>query len=136
MHRVLLIIVFYVTLGSAILHQLSLSMDLDFFIMFSSISGILGNVGQAAYAAANTFLDQLCEYRRHKLGLPGLSVNWGPISGTGVLERNTNNITSILEKAGFYSLHYTTGIYSSRHVNFCFSCPEPISSHPLGGGGN
>ena len=91
-------------------------MDLDFFIMFSSISGILGNVGQVAYAAANSFLDQLCEYRRHKLGLPALSVNWGPISGAGVLERNVD-ITSILETAGFYPLHYTTGI--STAIDMC-----------------
>ena len=103
-----LTLVLYVALGSAILHELSLSMELDFFIMFSSISGILGNSGQVAYAAANSFLDQLCEYRRHKLGLPALSVNWGPISGAGVLERNTD-ITSILETTGFYTLHYTTG---------------------------
>ncbi|XP_028418020.1 uncharacterized protein LOC114542749 [Dendronephthya gigantea] len=92
--------------GSVILHQLSLTMDLDFFIMFSSISGVLGNVGQASYAAANTFLDQLCEYRRNKLGLPALSINWGPISGAGVLERNAD-ITSVLETYGFFPLHYT-----------------------------
>jgi hypothetical protein len=92
-------------------------MDLDFFIMFSSISGVLGNVGQVAYAAANSFMDQLCEYRRHKLGLPALSVNWGPISGAGVLERNAD-ITSILETNGFYSLHYTTGIYYSYATYF------------------
>jgi hypothetical protein len=95
--------------GSVVLHQLSVSMDLDFFIMFSSISGVLGNAGQVAYSAANSFMDQLCEYRLHKLGLPGLSVNWGPISGAGVLERNTD-ITSILESGGFYSLHFTTGM--------------------------
>ncbi|CAB4020054.1 Phthiocerol synthesis polyketide synthase type I, partial [Paramuricea clavata] len=101
--------------GSVILHQLSLSMDLDFFITFSSISGVLGNVGQVAYAAANSFMDQLCEYRRHKLGLPALSVNWGPISGTGVLERNTD-ITSILETNGLYALHYTTAIEFLKRI--------------------
>ena len=96
-------------------------MDLDFFIMFSSLSGILGNVGQVAYAAANTFLDQLREYRRQKLGLPALSVNWGPISGAGVLVRNTD-ITSILETTGFYSLHYTTGKYlQSQSLSLAFS---------------
>ena len=98
-------------IGSVILHELSLTMDLDFFIMFSSISGILGNVGQVAYAAANSFLDKLCEYRRQKLGLPALSVNWGPISGAGVLERNTD-LTSVFNAIGFYPLHYTTGIYN------------------------
>ncbi|CAB4025205.1 Phthiocerol synthesis polyketide synthase type I, partial [Paramuricea clavata] len=90
-------------------------MDLDFFIMFSSISGVLGNVGQVAYAAANSFMDQLCEYRRHKLGLPALSVNWGPIIGAGVLERNAV-IASILEKHGFYTLHYTTAIEFLKRV--------------------
>ena len=96
---------------------MSRSMDLNFFIMFSSVSGVLGNVGQVAYAAANSFMDQLCEYRRYKLGLPALSVNWGPISGAGVLERNID-ITSILETNGFYTLHYTTGkkvIYTVLH---------------------
>jgi hypothetical protein len=103
------------------LHQLSLSMDLDFFIMFSSISGVLGNVGQVSYAAANSFMDQLCEYRRHKLGLPALSVNWGPISGTGVLERKSNIVTN-LEKHGYHTLHYSTGTgthYVKRCQNAC-----------------
>ncbi|XP_028415494.1 uncharacterized protein LOC114538524 [Dendronephthya gigantea] len=95
--------------GSVILHQLSLSMDLDFFIMFSSISGVLGNAGQVSYAAANSFLDQLCEYRRNTLGLPALSINWGPISGVGVLERK-NNITSILETYGLTPLRYSKAI--------------------------
>ena len=96
-------------IGSVILHQLSLSMDLDFFIMFSSISGVLGNAGQVSYAAANSFLDQLCEFRRNKLGLPALSVDWGPIGGAGVLERN-KNVSSLLETSGFHILHYTEGI--------------------------
>lgn len=83
-------------------------MDLDFFITFSSISGVLGNSGQIAYAAANTFLDELCEYRLHKLGLPALSIAWGPITGAGVLQRNAE-IMPILESYGFSLMHYTTG---------------------------
>ena len=62
-------------------------MDLDFFVMFSSMVSIFGNPGQLSYSACNAFQDSLAQYRRHVLGLPGLAINWGPISGAGVMER-------------------------------------------------
>ena len=62
-------------------------MDLDFFVMFSSMASVVGNTGQSSYSACNAFQDSLAQYRRHVLGLPGLAINWGPISGAGVLER-------------------------------------------------
>ncbi|MBW4464882.1 MAG: aminotransferase class I/II-fold pyridoxal phosphate-dependent enzyme [Pegethrix bostrychoides GSE-TBD4-15B] len=61
------------------LHQLSQShpdLPLDLFICFSSISALIGPVGQSSYAAANAFLDTLMQ-QRQQLGLPGLSINWG-----------------------------------------------------------
>ena len=75
-------------------------MDLDFFVMFSSITSILGNMGQSSYSACNAFQDSLAEYRRHVLGLPALAINWGPISGAGVLERE-QAVAKWLETAGF-----------------------------------
>ena len=84
--------------------------------MFSSISGVLGNVGQVSYAAANTFLDSLCEYRLYRLGLPALSVNWGPISDAGVLERK-KNVAALLEKQELSSISHKAGT-NMKNMNF------------------
>jgi acyl carrier protein len=71
--------------GAWILHKLTEHLPLDFFVCFSSIAAIWGSAGQAHYAAGNAFLDALCRYR-HLLGLPALSINWGPITGGGMLD--------------------------------------------------
>ncbi|KAK0625506.1 hypothetical protein B0T17DRAFT_578452 [Bombardia bombarda] len=57
---------------------------LDFFTMLSSISGVVGNKGQANYAAANTFLDAFAHYRRQQ-GLPANSVDLGAIEDVGYI---------------------------------------------------
>ena len=68
--------------GAWHLHQLSQSLTLDFFILFSSAAALLGPLGQANHAAANAFLDGLA-YQRRAQGLPALSINWGPVSEIG-----------------------------------------------------
>lgn len=73
--------------GAWNLHLASAGLPLDFFVLFSSISSLVGAAGQGNYAAANSFLDALAHYRR-SLGLPALSVNWGALSEVGIAVRN------------------------------------------------
>ncbi len=68
--------------GGWLLHRLLRDEPLDFFVMFSSAGSVLGQPGQANYAAANAFLDALAHHRRSQ-GLPALSVDWGAWTGAG-----------------------------------------------------
>jgi len=89
-------------LGGWHLHQLSLSLDLDFFVMFSSMASLLGNAGQANYVAANHFLVALAHHRR-RLGLPALAVDWGRIADVGYVERNAE-VAQHLERIGLLGM--------------------------------
>ncbi|KAF4958908.1 hypothetical protein FSARC_10906 [Fusarium sarcochroum] len=75
--------------GTWNLHNASLAAkcQLDFFLLFSSLSGILGQVGQANYASANTFLDAFARYRA-AMGLPCTSLGLGAMEGIGYLDEN------------------------------------------------
>lgn len=73
-------------LGSWHLHRLTCSNRLDFFILFSSAMTLLPAPGLGSYLAANRFMDQLAGYRRG-MGLPALSIAWGPWRHAGMAGR-------------------------------------------------
>jgi acyl carrier protein len=89
-------------LGAWLLHEGTSKMELDCFVMFSSVSSIFGNPAQGNYAAANAFLDSLAHHR-HALGLPALTINWGVLGGEGYVARN-ERVAEFLAKQGIRPL--------------------------------
>ena len=83
--------------GSWNLHALTSDLILDFFIVFSSVTSIIGTHGQSNYASANAFPDALVSYRK-SIGLPGLSINWGAWSDIG--QAANDNIEERLKMKG------------------------------------
>ncbi|SDR62468.1 Acyl transferase domain-containing protein [Rhizobiales bacterium GAS113] len=86
-------------LGAENLDTLTRGLELDYFILYSSATTLIGNPGQASYVAANAYLEGLAR-RRNRQGLPAHAIAWGAIGDTGVLARNRGVHEQLAQRVG------------------------------------
>jgi acyl transferase domain-containing protein/NADPH:quinone reductase-like Zn-dependent oxidoreductase/thioesterase domain-containing protein/acyl carrier protein len=84
-------------LGAWHLDRLTREDSLDYFVMFSSASTVIGNPGQGNYVAANHFLGALAQHRQRR-GLPALTIDWGMLTEIGYVARNTEVIAHLARR--------------------------------------
>ena len=107
--------------GGWYLHKLTQDIPLDFFVCFSSMASIIGSPGQGNYAAANAFMDALIHYRQ-SLGLPGLTINWGPWGKIGMASRLGDNYQTQMASSG---INFITPEQGIKALNCLISKSEP-----------
>jgi len=100
--------------GTYNLDQASLDVDLDFFVLFSSIAGAIGNVGQADYAAANGFMDQFAAYRSRQVAAKQRhgrtrSINW-PLWQAGGMNMDSASRELLQRTTGLQPMQTATGL--------------------------
>ncbi|BFU44973.1 type I polyketide synthase [Krasilnikovia sp. MM14-A1004] len=92
------------------LHELTLDQPLTAFVVYSSVSGVMGAAGQGNYAAANSFLDGLAAYRRGR-GLPAVSLAWGAWApGAGMTATMDAASVERMERSGMPPLPPALGL--------------------------
>ena len=101
--------------GADNLHAATKELDLDFFVLFSSAAAVLGTPGQANYAAANAHLDALAEYRRD-LGLPAVSIGWGPWADSSMAASLGDSVRDRWARTGIVPLETDNALQLLGHA--------------------
>lgn len=76
--------------GLQVLEKVLRGKELDFYLLQSSLSSVVGGVGFAAYAGANAFMDAFAHQQNKKGSIPWFSVNWDAVQ-----EETSNKITGV-----------------------------------------
>jgi len=108
--------------GAWNLHTLTKDLDLDAFVLFSSVASWMGTGGQSNYAAANAFLDALAAARSAS-GLPATSIAWGPWSDGGMAARMGAADKARMARTGFELIETRQGL---ALLDACLSRDEPM----------
>ncbi len=95
-------------LGALLLDQMTADEPITEFVLFSSISAVFGNMGQAAYGAANESMATVAASRVRR-GLPALVLEWGPWRDIGMAARQGPDLLSRLATQGFHALTSAEG---------------------------
>lgn len=85
--------------GGANLDRLTRQDDLSYFVVISSVAALIGNHGQSAYVAANSYLEGVARARR-EVGLCGLALGLGAIGDVGYLTRDSGKAALVKRMSG------------------------------------
>ncbi|MBP2435190.1 MULTISPECIES: type I polyketide synthase [Bradyrhizobium] len=102
-------------LGGWLLHQATRGLDIDHFVLFSSVLSVVGSMGQVNYVAGNAFLDGLAEHRR-RAGLPAQVINWGPWAETGLATESGKRGEAIWRSRGTRYIPADEGIEALQAI--------------------
>jgi hypothetical protein len=99
-----------------------LPQNLEFFVLLSSISGVIGSGGQANYAAGNTYEDSLADHRRAN-GQAATSIDLGWMASEGVVAEN-DFLQKYFQSAGFLKPVSQTEYFALLET--CIATPESV----------
>jgi amino acid adenylation domain-containing protein len=110
--------------GLRVLEQLFGEKDLDFCMMTSSLSPILGGLGFAAYASGNSFMDAFVNWHNKKRNSKWISVNWADWQLAGNLESHNTIGSSVME----YTITTQEGLHTFHRILTHYPAPQVVVS--------
>ncbi|KAI0973453.1 putative polyketide synthase [Xylaria arbuscula] len=113
--------------GTWNLHE-ALPIDMDFFVMASSVAGIFGQYGQSNYASANAFLDAFAQFRQSR-GLAASTVDLGAVDEIGYVGRNAIIRRQVVQQLG--TTVSEESLLNSFHLAIVRSRPSHDLSSPF-----